>query len=573
MRQLRRIILRPAAVLLVILLLLLLAFTRANSWPAGFSTAWPELARHKMTPTGLTPNLDPYPYLDPYPWLYLRDDHDLVAGEPVTSVIVVGDMMLGRDVPADISPWSDVTGWLSAADLTVGNLESTLTNGTKARIAPAGEAQPIILRAEPAMAISMRQAGFDVLGLANNHTLDYGPAGLADTVGALHDAGLATVGAIGEDGVNRPLIRDINGVRLAFLAFNAVPDPHPDGICATTASCWPRPAVWEPVEGAKAIADARAQADAVIVSIHWGFEYEPRPDPFQESVAESMLAVGADLVVGHHPHVAQPIVVAGKQVIAYSLGNFVFDQYAGDTRQGLALRAFFDGEGLRAVQVLPIRAGTRPRLLALSEGGALLAQVIPPPRRVGFACDESSCTPAAVPQTENLGRFYGDQIDLTGDGSSETVRLEGERITIYEKGSAVWQSPAAWRVIDASLGDPNDDGRYEIMLAIWQRDEAGYERCQPYIVGHRGGEYTLLWGGRPVVDPIQELTVGDLDGDGTDELVVVEELADGSAQAVSVWSWTGWTFSLAWRSEYGQYRDLVLDEGTQTIISVVQASE
>jgi len=568
LRHLRQIILRPATVVLpAILVLLLLAITSTNSWPARGGADWLGPARRKMTPAGYVP-VD----LGPYPWLYLRDDRSLAAGEPLVSVILVGDIMLGRDVPADFSTWSDASGWLSAADYTVGNLESMLTNETDARIAPPGEAQPIILRAEPAMAILMQQAGMDMLGLANNHALDYGPAGLADTVGVLQEAGLATFGAIGEDGTNRPLIRDINGVRLAFLAFNAVPDRHHDEICAATASCQPRPAVWEPVEGARTIAGARTQADAVIVSIHWGFEYEPRPDPLQEAVAESMLAAGADLVVGHHPHVAQPIVVAGKQVIAYSLGNFIFDQYADNTRQGLALRAFFDGEGLRAVQVLPIRAGTRPHLLALSEGDSLLAQVMPPPRRVGFACNDSGCTPATVPQTENPGRFYGDQIDLTGDGSSETVRLEGERITIYEKGSPVWQSPAAWRVIDASLGDPNDDGRYEIMLAIWLRNEAGYERSQPYIIGHRGGDYTLLWGGRPVVDPIQELTVGDVNADGTDELVVIEELADGSAQAVSVWSWTGWTFSLLWRSEYGRYRDLILDKGEQTIISVVQAS-
>jgi hypothetical protein len=220
------------------------------------------------------------------------------------------------------------------------------------------------------------------------------------------------------------------------------------------------------------------------------------------------------------------------------------------------------------VQALPIKSGTRPRLLSPIEGDALLAQVLPPPPRVGFTCDRSGCFAVDVPQAEQSGLFYAGQIDLTGDGSPETVRRERERITIFENGSAVWQSPVGWRVVDVALGDPNDDGRYEIILAIWQKDEAGYERSQPYIVGYRGGKYTLLWGGRPVVDPIQELTVGDVDGDGSDELIVIEEKFDGSSQAASVWRWTGWTFSLVWRSQPGRYRDLTYLEGDKGLISV-----
>jgi poly-gamma-glutamate synthesis protein (capsule biosynthesis protein) len=445
--------------LLIFLLLPLLAL--AWSMPAGNKARTPDL--------------------EGYPWAYLRHGRPLVPGERTVSVLAVGDVMLGRGVSAEPDPWGDVAGWLQTADLTLGNLEVVLVDGGAPRRAPSGEAQPIILSVSPVSAESMRQAGFDILGLANNHSLDYGVPGLKETASHLRQAGLEIVGATKENGSIAPLYQDVNGVRLSFLAFNAVPDPHPLQTCPPGISCSPQPVPWDPAVAAAAIASAKAQADAVIVSVHWGFEYEPTHDPSQEKAARNMLEAGADLIVGHHPHVVQAIAVNGDQVTAYSLGNFVFDQGADDTRQGLALRAFFDEDGLRAVQVLPVRAGPRPRLLAQSEGVPLLDQVLPSPQRVGFACDESGCTPANVPQTEHIGLFYAGQVDLTGDGLPETVRREGERITIYEKGSAVWQSPAAWRVVDVALGDPNDDGRYEIMLAIWQRDEAGYERSQPYI--------------------------------------------------------------------------------------------
>jgi poly-gamma-glutamate synthesis protein (capsule biosynthesis protein) len=304
--------------------------------------------------------------------------------------------------------------------------------------------------------------------------------------------------------------------------------------------------------------------------LHWGFEYQPVPDPIQEAIAEAMLDAGADMIVGHHPHVPQMINVYGDRVVAYSLGNFLFDQGEDERGRGLAIRAFFDSQGLRAVQTLPLHAGLQPRLMTRADAEPWLSQLLPPSPRIGYACTASGCFAAEVPQMDQSGRFYSGRVDLTGDGLPETVRRSGEQITVYEEGTAVWRSPDAWRVVDVALGDPNDDGRYEIMLAIRQKDADGYERSQPYIVGHRGGLYKLLWGGRPVVDPIQELAVADVDGDGSDELIVIEELANGSARALSVWRWAGWTFSLVWRSDYGQYSDLLLlEEEEQPLISIV----
>jgi hypothetical protein len=213
------------------------------------------------------------------------------------------------------------------------------------------------------------------------------------------------------------------------------------------------------------------------------------------------------------------------------------------------------------------------------EAAPLLARIQPPQPRIGFACAGNDCQPVDVSQTAVSGIFWSGSIDLTGDGEDEIIRRAGEQVTIYQKTtcaeeqgsggagenstpaphlpcspafSPVYTTPPEWRVVDAALGDPNDDGRYELLLAIWQTDNEGHDRSQPYIVGYRGGEYKLIWGGRPLARPISEVELGDVDGDGKQELVSVEE------DAVAVWRWQGWNFSLMWRSENGRYRDLAL---------------
>jgi len=475
------------------------------------------------------------PDLSVYPWLYLRDGEPLTTGENVVELVAVGDVMLGRGVAGVPQPFAAVTPWLRAADLALANLECVIAPGGTPCPGRFDEPtlQPYRLCAPPSAAIALRKAGFDILGLANNHTLDLGPAGLAETVSQLQAAGMATVGAgPNAEAALRPLIRQVGRVRLALLAFNAVPDPADAGLTRTKAS---------------------GQNEG------W---------------------TGADLVIGHHPHVAQGCKVTGEpagsptgggRFVAYSLGNFVFDQQQEETRQGLALRAFFDDRGLRAVQALPVWAGPRPRLMTPDEATLLLARVQPPPPHVGFTCDSQAplslgqktrgCYPAEVPQTPKTGLFWAGEIDLTGDGVPERVRRAGEQVIIYRDGVEVWRSPAEWRVTDLALGDPNDDGRGELLLALWKQDTAGVLRSHPFIIGYREGAYRPLWGGSAVSDPIHEVELGDVDGDNVQELIVLEEQGDGLDRAVTVWRWHGWGFSLVWRSPLGRYRDLALIPG------------
>jgi poly-gamma-glutamate synthesis protein (capsule biosynthesis protein) len=470
--------------------------------------------------------------------------------------------MLGRGVQAETDPFGAVAPWLQEADLVFGNLEGVLSEQVSdlGVQTPQG---PILISMTPDSAEDLAAAGFDILGLANNHTLDFGEVGLRQTVDHLAVAGVGVVGAGPDQTVAwTPTYRRIRGVDLAFLAINAVPVP------GDKQSGW-GPAEWDADRAARAVREAAGRADGVIVTVHWGYEYQNRVDPAQVAVAETLLSAGADLVVGHHPHVVQGTQLTPEgDFVAYSLGNFVYDQFEGDTRRGVALRAWFDPAGLLAVQAIPVQAGPQPALLDMEAAGPLLAQLEPATWRVGFRRSGESWEPDELPWTDRSGVFVAGAIDLTGDGLPERVRLNQERVTIEQDGTLVWESPLDWDVLDLALGDPNDDGRYEMLLVMNKPDAGGGLRNHPFIIGYRGGSYQEVWGGSAVGDPILEAELADVDEDPTQELIVLEVVGEDGEVAVSVWDWHGWGFSRAWRSPEGRYRDLQVVRGADPVISV-----
>lgn len=466
------------------------------------------------------------------PWLYLRGEAPLVSSETLVEVIAVGDVMPGRGLADKPGLFDQVQEVLRGADLAVGNLEGTLGEATPSSLKP-------VLSIPVEAAATLAGAGFDLLSVANNHALDAGLGGQAETLRILGAAGLQPLES------NKPVVMEVKGVKLAFLAGNEV--PHTGGAALL-----------------EAVAQVRPQVDAVIVLVHWGVEYQRHPNAAQRHLGSALVEAGADLVLGAHPHVAQDLDVrqpAGPggraSLVAYSLGNFAFDQGWEDTGTGLALRLLIDREGLRAAQILPLHTAPRPRWMGHEEAADLLRRLLPP-NRVGFSCSSESCRQVAVPQEQRSGLFYAGSIDLTGDGAPEFVRRQGGQVEIYQDGEAAWRSPADWGVLDLALGDPNDDGRYELLLVLEKPGPDGTLTSHPFIVGYRGGSYRLLWGGSPVSDPILEVELADLDGDGVEELAVVESSGEGASRSLTVWRWHGWGFSQLWRSPPGPYHDLVV---------------
>ena len=295
----------------------------------------------------------------------------------VTTLTIVGDVMLGRGV-AGRDALGPIAPRLAAADITVGNLESTM-----ARLGPPTQ-DPVTdsFFAAPAVRADLRRAGFDALGLANNHLGDFGTESLVRTVGLLRTGGFATFGA-GRDlaAASRPAVLTRHGIRFGFLGFNAIgetPEAASGQPGALSVSMPPRTGPLDRAELDRVLDDVRRlarRADVVTVLPHWGTQYVHRPEPVQDEVARRLVAAGAALVVGGHPHVVQGASMIGDSLVVHSLGNFVFDMdFSAATMEGLMLEATFWGDHLVAADFVPYRldAGFAPQVVPYADAASIL---------------------------------------------------------------------------------------------------------------------------------------------------------------------------------------------------------
>jgi poly-gamma-glutamate synthesis protein (capsule biosynthesis protein) len=213
---------------------------------------------------------------------------------------------------------SGVDGLFVDDDLTLINLECTPSElGTR-------QDRPFNFRCDPAALGPLADDGVDIVSLANNHAMDFGPEGLVAGLGNVRAAGLEAVGA-GEDraAAFAPVIVERNGWHIAVLGFGglylssdwlATDEPRQAGISdgldleATTA----------------AVRDAGSMADLVIVSVHWCCELETTPNERNRAHAEAWMEAGADIVIGHHHHRLQPLDLIDGRPVAWGLGNFVW---------------------------------------------------------------------------------------------------------------------------------------------------------------------------------------------------------------------------------------------------------
>ncbi|MBX3080301.1 MAG: CapA family protein [Anaerolineae bacterium] len=274
-------------------------------------------------------------------------------------IAATGDIMLGRTIDTlavnnnnPDYPFEKIAPLLASADLRIGNLECVISElGT-------AQYKAYAFRVGYWGIEALKNANFDLLTMGNNHALDFGPAAMLDTRERLNAAGIPTVGAGKNEAQARsPVILERNGLRIAFLGYANTPrerygfDPSTTRATADSAGV-----AWgEPDMIAADVRAAKAQADLVVVMLHSGLEWRIEPNDMQRALAKAAIEAGAVAVIGAHPHVMQGIEYTDQElpgVIAYSLGNFVFE--ANDNGQAF-LRLWVAAGGVRAYAWEPYR--------------------------------------------------------------------------------------------------------------------------------------------------------------------------------------------------------------------------
>jgi poly-gamma-glutamate synthesis protein (capsule biosynthesis protein) len=268
------------------------------------------------------------------------------------------------------APLAEVAPTLKAADVAVGNLESTLSDGGS----PA-KGKDVTFRGDPAAIAGLKEAGFDAVSIANNHVLDYGADALADSISLLDEAGITHAGA-GKDQAAawKPASFEANGAKVAYLAFSHI---VPAGFIAQPDRAGMASGRMDMQLVDDAIREAKKNHDYVLVSFHWGVEYEDFANATQEQNAHRAVDAGADMVLAHHPHVIQGVEFYKGRLIAYSLGDFVFDHYSRKTGEAFILNAKLGPNGVEDVTAKPVYLDGhgRPEFVEGSDATTILARL------------------------------------------------------------------------------------------------------------------------------------------------------------------------------------------------------
>ncbi len=237
----------------------------------------------------------------------------------------------------------EMLSYMQQSDLFMLNHEFVFSNRGEAM-----EDKEFTLRSDPEYVKVLQDLGTDVVGIANNHILDFGREAFLDTLDTLENAKIPYVGGgrnLSE--ASAPFVQTINGQTFAIFAATRV-SPSGDWYAGKN-----HPGILQTYDAAtlnNAIEEANDKYDHIIVFVHWGVERVEIPEEYQRTLAKGYIDAGADLVVGAHPHILQGFEYYKGVPICYSLGNYLFGNRTGET---VLLNALFDENGELSVQLIP----------------------------------------------------------------------------------------------------------------------------------------------------------------------------------------------------------------------------
>ncbi len=274
-------------------------------------------------------------------------------GEEAIEVAFVGDMIMDKSVGVQIAkngvdyPFSRTKDFLKKADLTIGNLETPVSTGGKP------EKKEFTYRARPETLKGLVNAGFDVVNLANNHTLDYGMDALFDTMQHLRNEKIGYVGAgKNEAEAFAPYLQTIKGKRVAVIGLSHVL-PNRQWFAGKDKPGLAHAYSYEPM--LTYVKKAVEQSDITIAVMHWNLEYKDMPEAYAREMARKLIDNGVDAIIGSHSHSIMGIEFYKNVPIYYSVGNFVFTtSYNPKGREAMMVGLTFTKEGTKS-RVIPVK--------------------------------------------------------------------------------------------------------------------------------------------------------------------------------------------------------------------------
>ena len=322
-------------------------------------------------------------------------------------LVAVGDISLG-DSPNGVGagvhaaferrlgtpsmyPFENTQQILTGPEIVFGNLETVLSHAGMSR----WHVKTMEMRGHPEGAKRLAEAGFNVLNVANNHMMQHGNEAFLETVEALnrHSVGVVGLGRPDHQGCV-PHVISRNGLNITVLGFAFEEDKYATGPVAY--------AYGPQCDIVAQIAEAKRHSDLVICSVHWGVEFVRHPALQEEELGRRFVDAGADLVLGHHPHVARRVERYGRGLIAYSLGNFVFDMpWNPWLRTGLVLRVRLSRAGVEdyGTELVWIGDDHQPRQMSPEQAGTASREFADLERR-----------PDWLWSTEEYDRRYGELV-------------------------------------------------------------------------------------------------------------------------------------------------------------------